>query len=183
PHRGTAEGVRGRKRRCPARADPGAGFGPARCRRGEPGVRDDLPGARALLPRGLSGGAARGAQARPCADGSGAGASQLSRLHVLLPSQRVGPRDPGAVRGDHAARAGKTPAPAEPAETPPEARSAKRGRSLVIVESPAKARTIGKYLGSGFEVRASNGHVRDLPKSKLGVDIEHGFQPSYILIK
>ena len=83
----------------------------------------------------------------------------------------------------HAARAGKTPAPAEPAETPPEARSAKRGRSLVIVESPAKARTIGKYLGSGFEVRASNGHVRDLPKSKLGVDIEHGFQPSYILIK
>ena len=59
----------------------------------------------------------------------------------------------------------------------------KRGKNLVIVESPAKARTIGKYLGPGFEVRASNGHVRDLPKSKLGVDIEHGFQPSYILIK
>ncbi|HZI89386.1 MAG TPA: type I DNA topoisomerase, partial [Candidatus Polarisedimenticolia bacterium] len=58
-----------------------------------------------------------------------------------------------------------------------------RGRNLVIVESPAKARTIGKYLGPGFEVRASNGHVRDLPKSKLGVDIEKGFQPSYILIK
>ena len=53
----------------------------------------------------------------------------------------------------------------------------------MIVESPAKARTIGKYLGPGFDVRASNGHVRDLPKSKLGVDIEHGFQPSYILIK
>jgi len=59
----------------------------------------------------------------------------------------------------------------------------KRERNLVIVESPAKARTIGKYLGPGFEVRASNGHVRDLPKSKLGVDIEKGFQPSYILIK
>lgn len=58
-----------------------------------------------------------------------------------------------------------------------------RGRNLVIVESPAKARTIAKYLGTGFEVRASNGHVRDLPKSKLGVDIEHGFEPSYILIK
>ena len=57
------------------------------------------------------------------------------------------------------------------------------GKNLVIVESPAKARTIGKYLGPGFEVRASNGHVRDLPKSKLGVDIENGFQPSYILIK
>jgi DNA topoisomerase-1 len=62
-------------------------------------------------------------------------------------------------------------------------RSGKRGKNLVIVESPAKARTIGKYLGPGFEVRASNGHVRDLPKSKLGVDIENGFQPSYILIK
>ncbi|HXF58427.1 MAG TPA: type I DNA topoisomerase, partial [Candidatus Saccharimonadales bacterium] len=62
-------------------------------------------------------------------------------------------------------------------------RSGKKGRSLVIVESPAKARTIGKYLGPNFEVRASNGHVRDLPKSKLGVDIEKGFQPSYILIK
>jgi len=57
------------------------------------------------------------------------------------------------------------------------------GRNLVIVESPAKARTIGKYLGSGFEVRASNGHVRDLPKSKLGVDVDAGFEPSYVLIK
>ncbi|HET9250689.1 MAG TPA: type I DNA topoisomerase [Candidatus Eisenbacteria bacterium] len=58
-----------------------------------------------------------------------------------------------------------------------------RGRNLVIVESPAKARTIAKYLGSGFEVKASNGHVRDLPKSKLGVDVENGFEPSYVLIK
>src|SRR5512135_2347869 len=57
------------------------------------------------------------------------------------------------------------------------------GLKLVIVESPAKARTIAKYLGSGFEVRASNGHVRDLPKSKLGVDVESGFAPSYVLIK
>jgi len=60
---------------------------------------------------------------------------------------------------------------------------APRGRSLVIVESPAKARTIAKYLGPGFEVKASNGHVRDLPKSKLGVDVEKGFSPSYVLIK
>jgi DNA topoisomerase-1 len=71
----------------------------------------------------------------------------------------------------------------EPEEKKPAAPASRRGKSLVIVESPAKARTIGKYLGPGFEVRASNGHVRDLPKSKLGVDIEHGFQPSYILIK
>ncbi len=79
-----------------------------------------------------------------------------------------------------AKKAAPSAEPAEPAEKKPAAR---RGKSLVIVESPAKARTIGKYLGPGFEVRASNGHVRDLPKSKLGVDIEHGFQPSYILIK
>ena len=44
---------------------------------------------------------------------------------------------------------------------------------LVIVESPAKAKTIGKFLGKGYTVVASNGHVRDLPKSQLGVDIEH----------
>ena len=60
---------------------------------------------------------------------------------------------------------------------------ARRGRNLVIVESPAKARTIAKYLGPGYEVKASNGHVRDLPKSKLGVDVDKGFVPSYVLIK
>ncbi len=54
---------------------------------------------------------------------------------------------------------------------------------LVIVESPSKAKTIGKYLGPGYEVMASMGHVRDLPKSKLGVDVEHGFQPDYQPIK
>ena len=54
---------------------------------------------------------------------------------------------------------------------------------LVIVESPSKAKTIGKYLGSGYEVVASMGHVRDLPKRKLGVDVEHGFQPDYQPIK
>lgn len=54
---------------------------------------------------------------------------------------------------------------------------------LVIVESPAKAKTIKKYLGSGYEVIASMGHVRDLPKSKLGVDIENGFTPQYIAMR
>ena len=50
-------------------------------------------------------------------------------------------------------------------------------KDLVIVESPAKARTIEKYLGGDYKVIASMGHLRDLPKSKLGVDIEHGFTP------
>ena len=52
--------------------------------------------------------------------------------------------------------------------------------SLVIVESPSKAKTIGKYLGEGYTVKASMGHLRDLPKSTMGVDIENGFVPEYI---
>ncbi len=54
---------------------------------------------------------------------------------------------------------------------------------LVIVESPAKAKTIERYLGSGYKVTASMGHLRDLPKSTIGVDIEHGFQPDYQPVK
>lgn len=56
-------------------------------------------------------------------------------------------------------------------------------KNLVIVESPAKARTINRILGNEFEVMASMGHVRDLPKSKLGVDVEAGFKPTYVTIK
>ncbi|MNB64184.1 DNA topoisomerase 1 [compost metagenome] len=55
--------------------------------------------------------------------------------------------------------------------------------SLVIVESPAKAKTIGKYLGSKYIVKASMGHVRDLPKSQIGVEVENGFNPKYITIR
>src|SRR4030042_2685260 len=54
-------------------------------------------------------------------------------------------------------------------------------KNLVIVESPGKAGTIEKILGKNFKVRASFGHVRDLPKSKLGVDIENNFEPQYLL--
>ena len=56
-------------------------------------------------------------------------------------------------------------------------------KTLVIVESPSKAKTIGKYLGSSYKVIASVGHVRDLPKSKLGIDVEHDFEPQYIPIR
>ncbi|MDQ3613850.1 MAG: toprim domain-containing protein, partial [Chloroflexota bacterium] len=59
-------------------------------------------------------------------------------------------------------------------------KTAPRGK-LVIVESPAKARTIEKYLGRGFKVKASMGHIRDLPKSKLGVDVDHDFTPQYLI--
>jgi len=57
------------------------------------------------------------------------------------------------------------------------------GPSLVVVESPAKAKTIKKYLGRSFDVKASVGHVKDLPKSKMGVDIDKGFLPDYDVIK
>ncbi|MEG1742070.1 MAG: toprim domain-containing protein, partial [Acetivibrio sp.] len=52
--------------------------------------------------------------------------------------------------------------------------------NLVIVESPAKAATIKKFLGKNYEVLASNGHVRDLPKSQLGIDVKGDFEPKYI---
>ena len=55
-------------------------------------------------------------------------------------------------------------------------------KALVVVESPAKAKTINKYLGRNYKVVASMGHVRDLPKSKLGVDVDDGFEPSYEVI-
>ncbi len=54
---------------------------------------------------------------------------------------------------------------------------------LVIVESPAKVKTVKKFLGANYEVTASNGHVRDLPKSQLGIDVEHDFEPKYITIR
>ena len=70
-----------------------------------------------------------------------------------------------------------------PEEEVTEEERAVTGKSLVIVESPAKAKTINKYLGKDFVVRASMGHIRDLPKGKFGIDIEHGFKPDYALIK
>ena len=56
------------------------------------------------------------------------------------------------------------------------------GQALVIVESPAKAKTIGKYLGRGYKVRATIGHVRDLPEKKMGIDVDNGFEPEYVTI-
>ncbi|MBA4400093.1 MAG: DNA topoisomerase I, partial [Anaerolinea sp.] len=74
---------------------------------------------------------------------------------------------------------GRTPAHDE--LTPPEKikREPKRNGKLVIVESPAKARTVGRFLGKGYTVKASVGHVRDLLRSELSVDVENNFQPKY----
>src|SRR5918912_1278391 len=56
------------------------------------------------------------------------------------------------------------------------------GKNLVVVESPAKAKTIGKYLGADYRVMASLGHIKDLPSKGLGVDLEHDFEPTYEVI-
>src|SRR5437868_2559450 len=77
-------------------------------------------------------------------------------------------------------KAGKT---ARKASGSADAGARARTSTLVVVESPAKAKTIKKYLGSGYVVKASVGHVMDLPKSKIGVDIENGFQPVYEVIE
>ncbi len=95
-----------------------------------------------------------------------------------------GTRGRCAVCGARMFRMGRTEAHAgmEPPARPKKARrkrAPKRYGRLVIVESPAKARTVGRYLGPGYRVRASIGHVRDLLRSKLSVDVEHDFQPRY----
>ncbi len=76
-----------------------------------------------------------------------------------------------ATRARKTAKATEEDLPSEPGTT-----------SLVIVESPAKAKTIGKYLGRAYRVRATIGHVRDLPQKKMGIDIENGFEPEYVTI-
>jgi DNA topoisomerase-1 len=84
-------------------------------------------------------------------------------------------------------RAAATPGTGEPTAVPPDEAGGEsapaRGGSLVIVESPTKAKTIGKYLGRGYTVKATVGHIRDLPPRKLGVDVDHGFATEYVTIK
>ena len=77
----------------------------------------------------------------------------------------------------------KTAKPAAKTTKKATAKRPKTKKKLVIVESPSKAKTIGKYLGRTYKVVASLGHVRDLPKSRMGVDIENDYQPDYISIR
>jgi DNA topoisomerase I len=82
-----------------------------------------------------------------------------------------------------AARSRATVAEQDPIALESDASPNGSGTSLVIVESPAKAKTIGKYLGRGYRVRATIGHVRDLPQKKLGIDVEKNFEPEYVTIE
>jgi DNA topoisomerase-1 len=97
-----------------------------------------------------------------------------------------------ATRAKRQVKSTKTPKPPAPkakAAKPKAGKGsdrapARNGRgALVIVESPTKAKTIGRYLGSGYDVRATVGHLRDLPTRELGVDVERGFEPKYVTIK
>ncbi len=94
-----------------------------------------------------------------------------------------GTRGTCPVCGTTLFRMGGTPAHAEltppPKPTPEERADARRSGKLVIVESPAKARTVGRFLGKGYRVEASVGHVRDLLRSQLSVDVENNFEPKY----
>src|ERR687890_2163678 len=91
------------------------------------------------------------------------------------------PESPSAKPRRAASKSSKpSPKPKSKTKTKVAAPGPGRGR-LVIVESPAKARTIGRYLGSGYTVKASMGHIRDLPKSTLGVDVTSDFEPKYLI--
>ncbi len=81
--------------------------------------------------------------------------------------------------GTRLTRLGRTPA--HEALIPSPSPYKGEGRKLVIVESPAKARTVAKFLGRGFTVKASIGHIRDLPANRMGVDVEHDFSPRYVI--
>jgi DNA topoisomerase-1 len=115
--------------------------------------------------------------AAPKAAASKAAASKaavkaLDKTTVKAPSRR--PRVTGVSGAAVRTRASNNGADAIPAPA---------GGALVVVESPAKARTIGKYLGRGYTVLPTVGHVMDLPEKKLGIDVEHGFEPEYVTIE
>jgi DNA topoisomerase I len=101
------------------------------------------------------------------------------------PQKHVTPAKAAKDRRKAAAAKSDAEADAEAAaEKPRKPKKVKPGSALVVVESPAKAKTIGKYLGANYIVKASVGHIRDLPKSKIGVDLEEGtFEPVYEVIE
>jgi DNA topoisomerase-1 len=101
---------------------------------------------------------------------------------VKKPAPRGEPA-PGRSKGGAKKKAAPTRGPGDgPARSRSDGAGKGRG-ALVIVESPTKAKTIGKYLGSGYDVKATVGHLRDLPTRELGVDVERGFEPKYVTIK
>jgi len=112
-------------------------------------------------------------------------AKELMNTSEMEPAEKSAPKK--AAAGKKAAtgkKVAKKPAAKKPASKKTAARkAAEKRRTLVIVESPAKAKTIEKYLGSKYKVLASMGHLIDLPKSRIGVDVEKNFEPEYLTIR
>lgn len=113
--------------------------------------------------------AAQAAQAEPVE--KAAARKPASKKSV---AKKPASRKPAAKKAASGKSSGKTAAKSS---------AVREGKTLVIVESPAKAKTIEKYLGTRYQVLASMGHLIDLPKSRLGVDAEHGFEPEYLTIR
>jgi DNA topoisomerase-1 len=101
------------------------------------------------------------------------------------PAKKPAPTKVAPPKAAATKTAAKAAAPAPAPEKQKKAASGRRGNdnALVIVESPAKAKTIKKYLGRGYVVKASVGHVKDLPKKNMGIDIDNDFQPEYVVIE
>lgn len=88
-----------------------------------------------------------------------------------------------APRKKKASVSGRPAKSARPARKTPARETIAAGKTLVIVESPSKAKTLNKILGKDYDIQASVGHIRDLPKSRLAIDIENGFEPEYIVVR
>jgi DNA topoisomerase-1 len=108
--------------------------------------------------------------------------SRKSAAKTAAKPARARREKPAADGGEAKAPRAKRPAAARRTKAAADDGAKARGRSLVIVESPTKSRTLTKFLGRGFSVVASNGHIMDLPKSELGVDLDNDFEPKYVPI-
>lgn len=109
--------------------------------------------------------AVKGKRAKPVAENTGDGSKTVKKKTVTKPSNKTAAKKSSA-RGN-----GK------------QNFKQYEGKTLVVVESPAKAKTLEKILGSGYKVLASVGHVRDLPKGRIAIDVENGFEPDYIQVR
>lgn len=99
------------------------------------------------------------------------------------PVEAAGMKKPVAKKTAARKTAAKKTAASKAAAKKTKGKKAEKGGTLVLVESPTKAKTIERYLGKGYTVRASMGHLRDLPKSQFGIDVENNFEPKYINIR
>jgi DNA topoisomerase I len=136
------------------------------------------------VTKGTAKGTSTSKPAVKSAVGSGASSAALPlKKAVTTPAKKAATKSAAKTAAKKSASTRARSRIAAPAAVEDDEPAPAGGTSLVIVESPAKAKTIGKYLGRGYTVRATVGHVRDLPAKKLGIDIEHGFKPDYVTIE